>query len=75
MLTSFGMLQVFYPEMLTKTDPVSTNAVLIGLGGGLLASFLVNFMPNVSTKFNGAVLHKFHALQLVFLFYPHCSFT
>jgi len=46
MTVSFGILKYFFTE--TEVNAGSISGLLIGLGGGLLASFLINFMPNLS---------------------------
>jgi hypothetical protein len=48
MTVSFGFLKYFFTNPEVKTGSVS--GLLIGLGGGLLASFLINFMPRVRNK-------------------------
>jgi len=44
MTLSFGFLESFFSEMKESSQ---ISALLIGLGGGLLSSFLINFMPHL----------------------------
>jgi hypothetical protein len=49
MTLSFGFINYFFNE--PEVEPAPVTALLIGLGGGLLASFLINFMPHVKLQF------------------------